>query len=104
MPTIIKNDIVSKTVLQLDFAGGISLQPAEIARVLEWVKDSPIADHIVVRFNDMSQMTGDRILGGIIEAHVAHEEAIRALHFARSELINQQLKDVLNAGNDVPTR
>lgn len=104
MPTIIKNDIVSKTVLQLEFAGGTSLQPAEIARVLEWVKASPIADHMIVKFNDMSPMTGDRILGSIIEAHVAHEEAIRALHFARSELINQQLKDALNARNNVSAR
>lgn len=80
MSVLIRARTLQRVVCKVELSGTIELEPAEIKAVLEWMKSSPIADHMIVQFGQMSPVKGTCVSGGAIERQIALIEAQGAIH------------------------
>lgn len=80
MSVLIRARTLQRVVCKIELSGTAELEPCEIKAVLEWMKASPIADHMIVQFGQMSSVKGSCVNSGAIERQIALIEAQGAIH------------------------
>lgn len=85
---LIRNEYLNVAIAQVEITGVVSRQPAEVECILRWLRESPIADQIVVRFGSMSPVTASSLQGAAAGAQIRSLEA--------------KVESVSNASNVVP--
>lgn len=75
------------------FAGRVGLTSEEIAAVLQWLREGPISDHVIVSFgcdeNGKVVATGDKIAFGELDKIVAKEDALTYVNRAEVRSVDK---------------
>lgn len=90
MSLIIRNSMLSKIVAKIDVLGTANLEQDEVRTLLNWLKTSPVADHITIQFGGMSPVRADAVSSGAVERQVALLEEQRAVFHCASGVFGSQ--------------
>lgn len=76
------------------FAGRVGLTTEEIAAVLQWLREGPISDHVIISFSDREGRelvaTGDKVAFGELDRIVAKEDALTYVNHAKVRSTDKQ--------------